>query len=134
MAHITETVKTQAQVIIHGASAGAAAIGGGLAFLPWADNVPLTGIQISLAIGLGKLFNIELTEAMASGAIRAVLASMSGQIITRSLSQAVLGWVPIWGNALNASTAALLTEAVGWNLYQKFSESKISSEIEAAAV
>lgn len=124
MKEIFESAKSEAQITIHTASAGAAAIGGGLAFFPFADNVPLMGIQMGMAIRLGKLFGIDLSESMASGAVRTVLASMSGQFFTRSLSQAILGWVPVWGNALNATTAAIITEAVGWSLFQKFSEQK----------
>lgn len=122
-----ETVQTQAQLIIHSASASAAAVGAGLAFLPWSDNIPLTGIQMGMALALGKLFNIEMTDRVASGATRSVLASISGQVFTRAISQGVLGWVPVWGSALNATTAALLTEAVGWNLVQKFSEQDTAS-------
>ena len=124
MKAITELPKSEAQITIHVASTSEAAISGGLAFLPFADNVPLMGIQMGMAIRLGKLFGIDLPESMASGAVRTVLAFISGQVLTRSLSQAILGWVPIWGNALNATTAALITEAVGWSFFQKFSEQK----------
>jgi uncharacterized protein (DUF697 family) len=30
------------------------------------------------------------------------------------LSQALVGWIPGVGNAINAATAAALTEAIGW--------------------
>ena len=32
----------------------------------------------------------------------------------RLLSQVLVGWVPGFGNVINASTAAALTEAIGW--------------------
>lgn len=35
-------------------------------------------------------------------------------VLGRSASQFLLGWLPGVGNAINAATAAALTEAIGW--------------------
>ena len=40
----------------------------------------------------------------------------------RGLSQCLLGWVPGLGNAVNAVTAAALTEAIGWAADAYFAE------------
>ena len=38
----------------------------------------------------------------------------------RAVSQVLVGWIPFVGNAINASTAAALTESVGWLLAKEF--------------
>lgn len=32
----------------------------------------------------------------------------------RGISQVLVGWIPGYGNAINATTAAAVTEAIGW--------------------
>ena len=33
-----------------------------------------------------------------------------------------MGWIPGWGNAVNASTAVGITEAMGWAVAEGFAE------------
>lgn len=102
--------------IIHGASASAAAIGAGLAQLPLSDTIPLTGIQIGMIISIAKVFDVSLTEGAAKGLLAGFAASAGG----RGISQILVGWVPGFGNAINASTAAAITEAIGWSAVSHF--------------
>jgi uncharacterized protein (DUF697 family) len=99
---------------IHTASTAAAAVGAGLAQLPTSDNIPLVAIQISMAIALGSIFDLDLSETAARGMVMTTLASMTGPIIARTISQWIFGWVPGAGNAVNATTAAGITETIGW--------------------
>ncbi|MBS4879931.1 MAG: hypothetical protein KH138_06445 [Firmicutes bacterium] len=41
-------------------------------------------------------------------------------MIGRGISQTLVGWIPGLGNAINAGTAAGLTEAIGWILADDF--------------
>lgn len=103
--------------IIHTASAAAAGIGAGLAQVPCSDSLVLTPIQLTMTVSLGQVFGITLDESAA----KATLASASAATVGRMVSQVLLGWIPGLGNAINAATAATLTETIGWILAKEFS-------------
>ena len=107
---MTKDEKSKCQAIIHGASAAAAAIGGGLAQLPGSDTVPITAIQVGMIVSLGSVFGQDITKSVATSIISGFVASYGG----RTVSQILVGWIPLWGNALNATTAFSITEALGW--------------------
>lgn len=102
--------------IIHSASTAAAAVGGGLAQAPGSDNLIITPIQLTMAISLGKVFGITLDQSAAKAAI----ASASAATVGRTLSQVLIGWIPGFGNTINAVTAATLTETIGWIMAKEF--------------
>ena len=91
-----------------------------MAQIPGADNVPLVAVQITMAVALGKIFHVQISEGAARGMIMTALASMIGPVIARVVSQFLVGWIPGAGNAVNAATAAGITEAVGWILANEF--------------
>jgi uncharacterized protein (DUF697 family) len=43
-------------------------------------------------------------------------------MVGRTASQALVGWIPGFGNAINMTTAAGLTEAIGWIIAKEFDE------------
>ncbi len=102
--------------IIHTASASAAAIGAGLAQVPGSDNTFITPIQITMLISLAALYGVTLTK----GAAAAKLSAFAAGTIGRATSQAFIGWIPGYGNVINATTAATLTETIGWSAYAYF--------------
>jgi len=110
----------KSNITIHSAAAAAAAVGGGLAQIPGSDNVPLVAIQITMAVALGKIFDVSISDGAARGMVMTALASMTGPVIARVISQLLLGWIPGAGNPVNATTAASITEAVGWILANEF--------------
>ena len=116
MHNVTQQQEVQCHAIIHTASAAAAAVGAGLAQIPVSDSLLIVPIQISMTIGLGRVFGIELTDSAA----QATIASATGTTVGRAVSQVVLGWFPILGNLLNAATAAAVTEGLGWMLAKDF--------------
>lgn len=113
---MTDEEKVKCHAIIHAASAAAAGVGAGLAQIPGSDNLILTPLQLTMTISLGKVFDITLGESAAKAAI----ASASAAIVGRTASQVLLGWIPIAGNIINATTAAGLTETIGWILANEF--------------
>ena len=72
-----------------------------------------------------KAFGVKsenLRRIASEAAAEAVLASAAASMIGRGISQILVGWIPGLGNAINASTAAGLTEAIGWILANDFDE------------
>lgn len=96
--------------IIHSSAAAAGGVGAGLAQAPGADTALLVPIQTAMILSLADEFGASITKAVAADLVLTFGASMAG----RAFSQWALGWVPGLGNAVNAATAATLTEAIGW--------------------
>lgn len=115
---MTAEEKKKCHAIIHTASTAAAGAGAGLAQIPGSDNAIITPIQLTMTISLGRVFGIELTESAA----KAALASAAASTLGRTISQILLGWIPGIGNAINAGTAAAITEAIGWALAKDFAK------------
>ena len=116
MSYISSSEYVKCHAIIHTASASAGAIGAGLAQIPCSDNALITPIQLTMTVALGRVFGLELTESAA----RASLASVAGATVGRAISQVLIGWLPGIGNAVNAGTAAVVTETIGWLLAEDF--------------
>jgi uncharacterized protein (DUF697 family) len=95
--------------IIHAAAASAAAVGGGLAQIPGADMPVICGIQTTMIFAIGVRRGADITEAAAADLLMTFAAGYGG----RALSQWAVGWIPGWGNAINASTAGALTLVIG---------------------
>ena len=93
-----------------------------MAQLPGSDSAFIVPIQIAMIISIGAVFGIELDESSA----KATLASATATMIGRSLSQFLVGWIPGWGNALNATTAFTVTEAIGWAVANDFASKQAS--------
>ncbi len=96
--------------LIHAAAASCAAVGGGLAQAPGADTAVITPIQVAMIVALGAEHGTPISKTAAAELILPFSAAALG----RGASQCLLGWVPGLGNAINAITAAALTEAIGW--------------------
>lgn len=107
---MNESQNKKCHYLIHTASASTAAIGADLAQIPGSDNVPISGIQITMIIGITKVFDKSISKSTAESILASQLATFGG----RAISQWLVGWIPGYGNAINASTAAALTESIGW--------------------
>ena len=101
---------TGVHAIIHSASVACAGVGAGLAQIPGADMPILATLQAGMIIGIAQQYNVSMTKAAAADLVMTFAASMAG----RGISQVLIGWFPGVGNAINASTAAAITEAIGW--------------------
>lgn len=113
---MTNSQRVKCHATIHTATAACAAVGGGMAQLPGSDALPISAAQVAMVMGLGKVFDMSITEAAA----KAILAGVAGAAYGRWVSQVLLGWMPGVGNAINAVTAATLTEILGWKIAEKF--------------
>jgi uncharacterized protein (DUF697 family) len=63
-----------------------------------------------MIVGVAEVHGVTIKKAAAADLLLTFSAGVGG----RALSQAIVGWVPGFGNAINAATAAALTEAIGW--------------------
>lgn len=114
---MTTEQKKRCKRIIHTAAASAAGVGAGMAQLPGADVPIIVGIEITMTISLGAVFGISLTESSA----KSIVLATAGTIAGRGISQGLLGWIPGFGNAINAATAFGVVEALGWAIAKDFS-------------
>ena len=60
----------------------------------------------------------------ASAAAEAAASSAAGAAFVRALSQFLVGWIPGVGNAVNAGSAAAVTEAMGWRIANQFARQR----------
>lgn len=118
--NMTEEEKSSTSKAIHMAAAASAGVGAGLAQIPGSDSAIIVSLQIAMIQKLGRNFGIKVTESSAETIIGTALATMAG----RGLSQLLAGWIPIAGNIINAGTAALITELLGWMIASDFSSRK----------
>lgn len=121
---MTDSEKKKCHAIIHAATAAAAAIGGGLAQLPGSDTVPITAIQVGMVISLGAVFGQEITKTAAAS----IVGGLASSLVGRGLSQFLVGWIPGIGNIINGTTAAGITETLGWTAANQFAESGSEDE------
>jgi uncharacterized protein (DUF697 family) len=106
--------------IIHMAAAAAAAVGAGLAQVPGSDAPVLVSIQTTMIIAIAQEYGVPVTKAAAAD----LLLTFTATAVGRGISQWLVGWIPGLGNVINASTAAALTEAVGWAADAYFREQR----------
>jgi len=109
-------VSSKVHGIIHTASAGAAGVGAGLAQIPGSDMPVLCTIQVAMIIGIAKVHGHSITK---QDAVPLIVTFTAGKL-GRLTSQILIGWMPGIGNAINATTAASITEAIGWVAHKYF--------------
>ncbi len=96
--------------IIHTAATGASLVGAGLAQLPGSDMPIIVGLQTTMILAIAEAHNAPVTKAAAADLLLTFAAGYGG----RAFSQWTVGWIPGYGNSINASTAFALTESIGW--------------------
>ncbi len=116
LANMTKEQENQCHTIIHSASVAAALAAAGLAQLPGSDSAVIVPIQITMIISLGSVFGNTIDKSWAKSLLSTYIATYVG----RSISQWLFGWFPGIGNAMNAATAAAITEAMGWAIANDF--------------
>lgn len=115
--------KKRCKKIIHVTAIATSGVGGGLAQLPGTDNSIIVPLQIGMIIKLGGVFGIGVTKSSAEATLATLIATISG----RGISQVLVGWIPGFGNLINASTAGGITEIIGWAVAKEFKEQSLRS-------
>lgn len=127
---IPKSMMDKCNGIIHTASVTCGGVGTGMAQIPASDNAVIVPIQITMIIGLGAVFELNITESVA----KSIIASAGATVAGRTVSQFLVGWIPGIGNAINTATAAGVTEVIGWiavkNFYDRWVEDKNKGRFE----
>lgn len=116
--HMPKELKKRCQMVIHSATAASAAAGA--IPIPMSDAIPITAAQIGMIIALGKEFDITLSDAAAKSILGVGVTQQAGRAVASNLLKAVPGVGTVVGGVIGASTAAALTEALGWVIADDF--------------
>ena len=111
---MTNDQKEKCQYIIHSAAAGAAAIG--FIPIPGADIGPISAIQVTMIIGLARVFNVSITKNLAIESSKTFLVGQTGKLLAAQFAKLI----PVIGGGVNATVAAGLTETLVWETAESF--------------
>ena len=113
--NMPKELKRKCNIIIHSAT-GASAVAG-LIPIPMSDAIPITAAQIGMIIKIGDLFDISLSEAAAKSIAGVALTQQAGR---SGLLKMIPGVGTLIGGIISGSTAAALTEFLGWVVADDF--------------
>lgn len=116
--HMPKELEKKCRVAIRSATAASAAAGA--IPIPMSDTVPITAAQIGMIIALGKIFDLTLSEGAAKSLAGLGLTQQAGRAVASNLLKMVPGAGTVVGGIIGASTAAVLTEALGWIIADTF--------------
>lgn len=109
---IPEDQKNKCRLIIHSAATASGAVGA--VPIPIADALPISAIQTSMVICLGKTFGKEIDESTAKGLICSAASTLAGRSLARFIPG--IGWM------VSAGVAAVITETIGWSVAIDFAK------------
>ena len=113
-----KSLEKKCHIAIHSATTAAAAAGA--IPLTMSDAIPITAAQITMIISLGKIFDITLSQSAAKSIASVTLAQSAGRSIVANILKAIPGPTQLMGSFVAATTAAALTEALGWIVADDF--------------
>lgn len=104
--------------VIHSATTGASAAGA--TPIPISDAIVISGVQIAMICGLGKVFGFTLSESTAKSIAKVMLTQSAGRAIFSNVLKMIPGAGTLVGAFVGAATAGALTEALGWLVADDF--------------
>ena len=107
-------LEKKCHIAIHTATTAAAAAGA--IPIPMSDAIPITAAQIAMIISLGKIFDVVLSQSAAKSIVSVTITQQAG----RALYANILKTIPVAGSVIGATTAAMITEALGWIIADDF--------------
>lgn len=116
--HMPKELEKKCHVAIHSATTAAAAADA--IPIPMSDAVPITAAQIGMIIKLGKVFDLTLSQAAAKSLAGVALTQQAGRAIFTNILKSIPGAGTAAGSFIGATTAAALTEALGWIVADDF--------------
>lgn len=91
--------------------------------MPGSDSVAIIPLQTAMITAIGQEHGVSMSKGVAAD----LLLTFSATVAGRTASQYLVGWLPVYGNILNATTAAAITEAIGWAADAYFEKSEPSA-------
>lgn len=116
--HMPKELEKKCHAVIHSASAASATVGA--IPIPFSDTVPITAAQIGMIGALGKVFGVTLSEAVEKKLLISVGLTQQAGRTAASVLKMIPGAGTVAGGVIGASTAAVLTEALGWMIADDF--------------
>lgn len=107
--HFSGNRETRLKCIIHGTSSEAATVGLITAQVP-GDRFILGALQIQMIIEIASEFGVSISKSAAVALFNSQIATVIGLEIANQGGK----YIPIAGNLINGSTAASVTETIGW--------------------
>jgi uncharacterized protein (DUF697 family) len=117
------STKQKVHDIIHAASVASAGVDGGLAQAPEAESTAIVPIQTNMILEIASAHGKEITDAAAVELLSTLTATVRNRQVHFN-RQAMAGWLPGIDNTNNDSTAAALTEAIGWAANSHFGQAE----------
>ena len=98
-----DDLKSKCAAVIHTATTAAAAAG--VIPIPMADTIPITGAQMTMIMGLAKVFDIPMTQAAAQSILGGTMASQAGRAIFSNIIKGIPGVGTVVGGVISAGTS-----------------------------
>lgn len=108
--------RKECKKIIRLATTAAGAMGAANAQLPLGDVFSIVTVQAYMLKTIAAVYD----KPVSLGIVTSMGAAALAQLGSRAISQIVIGWIPGYGNIVNAATAAGLTESMGWLMVKAF--------------
>lgn len=118
-----DDLKSKCAAVIHTATTAAAAAG--IIPIPMADTIPITGAQMTMIMGLAKVFDIPMTQAAAQSILGGTMASQAGRTIFSNIIKGIPGVGTVVGGVISVGTSVALTETLGWIVAEDFYKQSI---------
>lgn len=116
--NMPKELEKKCHIAIHSATAAAATAGA--IPIPLSDTIPISAAQIAMIVALGKVFDITLSQATAKSIVGIGVTQSAGRFIFSNILKSIPGAGTVVGGTVGASTAAALTEALGWVIADDF--------------
>lgn len=118
---MTDLQKDRCNEIIHGAALKATAAGGfsglfGAVGALAGDATVLSAIEIAMIVKLGKVFNREISDSIATG----ILGAVAGTVVGKGAASVLTSLLPGIGAIANGAASAGTVEAIGWAVANGF--------------
>ena len=99
------------------ATAVAAATAAGAVPIPFADAVVLVPIQVTMLTSISVIFGLEISESFLTGFVSSTLGTAGTTVLGKTVVSSLIKMIPgigsLAGGAISATTAGLLTTALG---------------------
>ena len=124
-----DDLKSKCAAVIHTATTAAAAAG--VIPIPMADTIPITGAQMTMIMGLAKVFDIPMTQAAAQSILGGTMASQAGRAIFSNIIKGIPGVGTVVGGVISVGTSVALTETLGWIVAEDFYKKSLDPTAES---